>query len=133
MASITPQPAPGTPEELSAAFARALARGDVEEALAMWVQDATIVTAAGEAVRGREAIASALRGLVDNGTRVEIELSRTITAGDVALGLGTLTLTGTSHDGREFRQRSSSVVIYSRAADGCWRIAIDAPWGLPQS
>jgi uncharacterized protein (TIGR02246 family) len=133
MAAITPEPAPGTPEELSAAFARALARGDVEEALAMWVQDATILTASGEAVRGREAIAAALRGLVDNGTRVEIELSRTITAGDVALGLGTLTLTGTSHEGEAFPQQSSSVVIYSRATDGRWRIAIDAPWGLPES
>jgi uncharacterized protein (TIGR02246 family) len=133
MAAITPQPAPGTPEELSAAFARALARGEVEEALAMWVQDATILTAAGEALRGREAIAAALRGLLDNGTQVQIELSRTITAGDVAMGLGTLTLTGTAHDGQVFRQQSSSVVIYSRAAGGRWRIAIDAPWGLPES
>jgi uncharacterized protein (TIGR02246 family) len=120
-----------SPEELSAAFAQALARGDVEGALAMWIKDAAILTAAGEAVRGQEAIGEALRALVDNGTQVEIELVRTLTAGDLALGLGTLTLSGTGAGGAPFHQRSSSAVIYSRGRDGRWRIAIDAPWGLP--
>jgi uncharacterized protein (TIGR02246 family) len=133
MAAPRPEPAAGTPEELSASFAQALARGDVDAALELWTEDATILTAAGEAVRGREAVAAALRGLVDNGARVEIELTRTVTAGDVALGLGTLTLSGTATGGAVFRQQSSSTVIYSRGADGRWRIALDAPWGLPDA
>jgi uncharacterized protein (TIGR02246 family) len=123
----------GSPEELSAAFAAALAQGEVETALAMWIEDASILTAAGEPVSGREAIGAALRALVENGAQVEIELLRTVTAGDVALGLGTLTLSGTATGGETFRQSSSSAVIYSRGADGTWRIAIDAPWGLPAS
>jgi len=123
---------PSTPEELSAAFAAALERGDVEGALEMWTRDATILSADGEPVRGREAVGAALRSLIANGARVEIELTRTITAGDVAVGLGTLTLSGRAHDGGEYSQRSSSTVIYSRGADGRWRIALDAPWGLPR-
>ena len=122
---------PRTPEELSAAFADALGRGDVERALAMWAEDASILTATGERVHGAEAIGAALRALVDNGASFEIELSRTIAAGDVALGLGTLTLSGIGADGESYRQRSSSAVIYVRGRDGRWRIAIDAPWGLP--
>jgi uncharacterized protein (TIGR02246 family) len=132
MASLHPDPTTGTPEDLSAAFAAALARGDVEAALEMWVEDATIITADGEPVRGREAIGVALRGLIDNGADVGIELKRTIAAGDVALGLGTLTLSGVGEDGESFRHESSSTVIYTRGADRRWRIALDAPWGLPQ-
>jgi len=98
----------------------------------MWAEDAAILAADGEAVRGREAVGAALRALVDNGASVEIELTRTIEAGDVALGIGTLTLSGTGSDGVGFRQRSSSAVIYSRGGDGRWRIALDAPWGLPK-
>jgi uncharacterized protein (TIGR02246 family) len=130
-AAPDPLPRPGSPAELSEAFAEALARGDVEEALELWVEDATILTASGDAVQGREAIGAALRALVENGAEVEIELTRTVTAGDVALGLGTLTLRGTGADGQPFRHRSSSAVIYTRCPDGAWRVAIDAPWGLP--
>jgi uncharacterized protein (TIGR02246 family) len=133
MATSPPDMPAGSPEELSASFAGALARGDVAAALELWIDDATILTAAGEPVRGRKAIGAALRGLVDNGAHVEIELSRTITAGDIALGLGTLTLSGTGSDGETFHQQSSSTVIYSRGADGRWRIALDAPWGLPDA
>jgi uncharacterized protein (TIGR02246 family) len=133
MAAPRPDPAAGTPQELSASFARALACGDFDAALELWTEDATILTAAGEAVRGREAIGAALRGLIDNGAHVEIELTRTVTAGDVAVGLGTLTLSGTATGGAVFRQQSSSTVIYSRGADGRWRIALDAPWGLPKA
>jgi uncharacterized protein (TIGR02246 family) len=133
VATRLPDTPAGSPEELSASFARALARGDVNAALELWIEDATILTAAGEPMRGREAIGAALRALVDNGAHVEIELSRTITAGDVAVGLGTLTLSGTATGGAAFRQQSSSTVIYSRGADGRWRIALDAPWGLPDA
>jgi uncharacterized protein (TIGR02246 family) len=121
----------GTPEQLSAAFAAALGRGDIDAALEMWSEDAAIVDPNGEPVRGRAAIGAALRGLIDNGARVEIELTRTIAAGDVAVGVGTLTLSGNGHDGSRYRQRSSSTVIYRRGEDGRWRIALDAPWGLP--
>lgn len=121
-----------SPGELSAAFAAALAARDVDGALDLWSEDAAIVTAGGETVRGREAIGAALRALIDNGTRVEIALTRTIVAGDIAIGLGTLTLSGAGHDNAGFRHQSSSTVLYSRGSDGQWRIALDAPWGLPE-
>jgi ketosteroid isomerase-like protein len=61
---------------------------------------------------------------------MRIELRGLFVAGDVATATGTLTLSGTGHDGRPFAQSSSSVVVYRRSVDG-WRIALDAPWGLP--
>jgi uncharacterized protein (TIGR02246 family) len=132
-ASLPEEPFPGSPAELSAAFAEALAQHDVERAMELWVEEPTILTPAGEAVQGRAAIAAALEVLVANGTDVKIDLRRSITAGDVALGLGTLTLSGIGSDGKPFSQQSTSAVIYKRCSDGAWRVAIDAPWGLPES
>lgn len=119
-----------TPEELAEAFAVAISAGDVQAAVALWIDDATIVQPDGETVRGKPAVAAALQALVDNGVRLEIDVSNVFVAGDVATVVGALTLNGTNGDSEPFAQRSSSVVVYTRGPDG-WRIAIDAPWGLP--
>ena len=121
-----------SPEHLSAAFAAAINARDVPAALDLWVEDGAIVQPDGNALRGRDAIASALQALVDNHVTLEIELANVFAAGDVATALGTLTLNGTGHDGTSFAQRSESVVVYARGTDGGWRIALDAPWGLPE-
>jgi uncharacterized protein (TIGR02246 family) len=118
--------AAATPHELAEAFAAALTRRDVAAALEMWSEDAAIVAADGSLVEGREAIGRALDALVSNGTRVQVEVANVFVAGDVALASGALTLSGES-----FEQRSSSTVVYTRGSDGRWRIALDAPWGLP--
>ena len=115
-----------TPEELSRAFTEAINDGDVERALELWTPDAAMVGAGGETIRGRDALAAVLQALIDSGARVETEISTLHLAGSVAVATGFLTLS--SPEG--FTQRSSSVVLYERAADGSWRIALDAPWGL---
>ena len=120
-----------SPEALSTAFAAAINSGDVEAALDLWIEDAAILRPDGQAVRGREAIGPALHALVDNGASVKVEVSELFTAGDVAVATGTLTLSGAGADGTPYTQTSQSVVVYSRGQDGRWRVAIDAPWGLP--
>ncbi len=105
--------------------------GDVERALDLWVEDAAIVQPGGQMVRGREAMGAALRALVDHQISLDIDVEQVFAAGDVAVATGTLTMSTTGEDGEPFTQRSRSVVISSRGADNRWRLAIDAPWGLP--
>jgi uncharacterized protein (TIGR02246 family) len=127
----TAAPSESTPQQLSAEFAAAIEARDVPAALALWSHDAALIQADGQAIRGHEAIEPALRALVENGVRLDIRLARAVEAGDVAVGTGTLTITGTDADGRSFEHSSDSIVVYRRSADGGWRIALDAPWGLP--
>jgi uncharacterized protein (TIGR02246 family) len=119
------------PEQLAHAFAAAIARRDVDGALAFWRDDAAIVAADGSLLRGREQIGRALQELVRNGTDVSVRVDRVFEAAGIALATGALTLSGDGADGH-FEQQSDSTVVYVRGADGGWRIAIDAPWGLPR-
>jgi uncharacterized protein (TIGR02246 family) len=121
-----------SPEAVSAAFAAALEARDIRAALELWLDDALVIQQDGHTVQGRDAIEAALRALIENDIAVDIDLARTFATGDVAVGLGTLTMRGSGDGGRPFAQRSQSVVIYARRPDGSWRLAIDAPWGLPQ-
>jgi uncharacterized protein (TIGR02246 family) len=132
-ANIVPRMPAHTPEQLSREFAEAIGARDVHAALALWSEDAALIQADGQAIRGHVAIESALRALVENGIYIDIRLAGAVAAGDVAIGSGTLTMSGVGADGRPFEHRSESVVVYRRGEDDRWRIALDAPWGLPPS
>ncbi len=124
---------PSSPEALSEAFGAAINARDVPAALDLWIEDAAIVQANGQMLRGREAIGDALRALVENDVRLEIDVARVFATAEVAVAVGSLTLSGAGADGRPFEQQSRSVVVYSKGPDGGWRLAIDAPWGLPSA
>jgi uncharacterized protein (TIGR02246 family) len=119
-----------TPEALAAAFAAAINASNAAAAVDLWVEDPTIVQPGGTALHGKAAVQSALQALVENGVRMKIEIANVFVAGDVAMVLGALTLSGTNGERVPYSQRSNSVVIYRRGPDG-WRVAIDTPWGLP--
>ncbi|HEX3510077.1 MAG TPA: SgcJ/EcaC family oxidoreductase [Solirubrobacteraceae bacterium] len=119
------------PDTLAALFASAVTAGDVEGALGLWIEDATLISASGEVLRGREQMEPVVRALVDNGIALEAELDALYRARGVALGTGRLTMSGSDGEGRSHSSQSTSTVVYLETEDG-WRIAIDAPWGLPQ-
>ena len=127
---MLPRVATDTPEALAEALAAAIELGDVRAAAELWLDDAVMIQPDGQTVRGRETIAAVLQALIDSGARMQIDVSSVFTAGDAATVLGTLTLSGTNGNGGSFSETASSVVVYTRSPDG-WRIAIDAPWGLP--
>lgn len=121
--------APADPAALARAFTAAINAGDVDSALALWVEEPLLIGPQGDSIRGRAALERTLRELVEQGVRLETELRSVHVAGDLALVRGTLTLrAGTG--AHAYEHASESTVVYARAA-GAWRIAIDAPWGLP--
>jgi len=119
-----------TPDELPRLFAAAVNAGDTRAAMELWTGDAAMVSFDGSVLAGEGAVEGAVRALIEAGTSIEIEVERVFGAGEVALALGTLTMRGTDGDGRPFEARSSSMAVYTRQ-DGGWRVALDAPWGLP--
>jgi uncharacterized protein (TIGR02246 family) len=126
---VPPVPAQ-TPAALLDSFLAAVNARDLDAAVDLWREDAAIVQSDGQVLQGREAVAGALGALIDNGIELHTDVASIVEAGDVALVSGTLTLSGSDGNGGRFSHRSDSVVVYRRSPDG-WRIALDAPWGLP--
>ncbi len=118
------------PDTLAARFAAAVTAGDVDGALDLWIEDATLVQVTGETVRGRAEMEPVVRALVEHDVTLEAELHALYRAPGVALGTGTLTMSGSDAEGNPYSSQSTSLVVYLETEAG-WRIAIDAPWGLP--
>ncbi len=122
--------AASTPEELPRLFSEAVNSGDTRAALELWTTEAAMVSFDGSVLEGQGAVEGAVRALIEAGTRIEIDVERIVNAGTVALAFGRLTMSGTDDAGRAFEQQSSSMAVYAMQ-DGGWRVALDAPWGLP--
>ncbi len=122
--------AASTPEELPRLFAAAVNSGDTGAALELWTAEAAMIAFDGSVLEGEGAVEGAVRALIEAGTRIEIEIERVVNAGTVAVAFGRLTMRGADDAGRPFEQQSSSMAVYA-LQDGGWRVALDAPWGLP--
>lgn len=113
-------PAAAEVERVRDAWIEAANRDDAAAVAALYADDATVVTAAGEVVRGREAIermwAEGFGGVDD--TRVTP--SRTGVSGDLAFDAGEFRQT--VHEGVPAPARGRYIVVLRRQEDGSWRI-----------
>jgi uncharacterized protein (TIGR02246 family) len=117
------------PEQAIELFAAALNRGDVDAAITFYDSEAAFTPQPGEAVTGLEAIRGALQQFAALKPRLRGEITKVLTAGDVALVHNRWQLEGTQPDGRPVEMRGHSADVLRRASDGSWRILIDDPWG----
>ena len=117
------------PEEVIELFALSLNRGDVDAAIRLYESEAVFAPQPGEEVTGREAIRDALQQFAALKPRLRGEITKVLTAGDVALVQNRWQLEGTQPDGDPVEMRGHSADVLRRASDGSWRILIDDPWG----
>jgi uncharacterized protein (TIGR02246 family) len=117
------------PEQVIEHFAASLNRGDVEAALALYEPEAAFAPRPGEKVTGLEAIRSALQEFAALKPRLHGEITKTLTAADVALVQNRWQLEGTQPDGSRVEMRGHSADVLRRGPGGGWRILIDDPWG----
>ena len=117
------------PEQVIERLAASLNRGDVDAAIALYELEATFAPQPGAEVKGLEAIRSALEQFAALKPRLDGEITKVLTAGDVALVQNRWQLEGTQPDGSPVEMRGHSADVVRRASDGEWRIVIDDPWG----
>ncbi len=80
------------------------------------------------AINGREAIRAILAQLIDRETKIEVQASTVLSAGEVALGSERWAIRSAGAEGQSFEQHSSPTLVL-RAIEGAWKLAIAAPWG----
>jgi uncharacterized protein (TIGR02246 family) len=118
-----------TPQALIKLLTDALNRGDVDAALALYEPEARFAPQPGMEVTGVEEIRAALEGFVALKPRMQGEITKVLSAGDVALVMNRWELEGTQPDGGPVELRGQSADVLRRGSDGAWRVLIDDPWG----
>ena len=117
------------PEEMHCQFVEAYNAGNAEAVLALYEPGATLVLPdTGQVVSG-PGLRQALEEFVALKGRIEIETTRCVTAGNVALLGGKWRVTGTKPDGGPLDFHGISVEVLRRQPDGRWLYLIDHPGG----
>jgi uncharacterized protein (TIGR02246 family) len=118
-----------SPEHVIELFTEALNGGNVDGAMALYEPAATFAPQPGEEVKGHEAIRAELDLFIALKPRMQGEITKVLTAGDVALVMNRWQLEGTTLNGAPVEMRGHSADVLRRTPDGDWRILIDDPWG----
>lgn len=118
-----------TPEHVIELFTEALNGGDVEGALALYEPGATFAPQPGEQVKGLAEIRAALDPFVALKPRMRGEITKVLTAGDMALVMNRWELEGRTRDGKAVEMRGHSADVLRRSPNAGWRLLIDDPWG----
>jgi ketosteroid isomerase-like protein len=97
--------------------------------MALYEPGAAFATQPGRLAHGLGGICAALDGFVAMNGKLDLEVSRVLEVGDLALVVGEWSFTGTGPDGEPVKLAAKNADVLRRQADGCWRFVIDNPWG----
>ena len=117
-----------TPEQVTRAFAESVSRGDLRAATRCFAKDACLVTPDATTVRGREDIRPILQQLITSGSRIEVQQSSMLLAGEIAFGTERWLITSPGSEGKPFT-RSLTPTMVLRRLEGAWKLAVAIPWG----
>ncbi|HEY5943212.1 MAG TPA: DUF4440 domain-containing protein [Solirubrobacterales bacterium] len=118
----------GSPYESTRAFADSISRGDLDSATSCFAKDACLLTPDSTVIRGREEIRPILRQMIASGSRIEVQESSVVLAGEVALGSERWVVTSAGSDGELF-SRTLTPTMVMREVEGVWKLAVAMPWG----
>ncbi len=113
------------PHDIPAAFANAYNSGNVEALLRLYREDAVFLPDGVSELSG-PAIREALRAFLALKGPMKMDLVRVVEGPGVAVVIADWSLA--TPDGKTLTGRTSDTV--TRSADGSWRYAIDAPFGV---
>jgi uncharacterized protein (TIGR02246 family) len=118
-----------TPADTVDLLARALNRGDLDAALALYEPNAVLVVQPGRRARGTDELRAALAGFIALNPTLRTDKQHVTEASGIALYQGRWTLRGTDPAGQEVLLGGDSTDVLRQQADGRWLIALDNPWG----
>jgi ketosteroid isomerase-like protein len=116
-----------TPQQSSRAFAASISRGDLDAAAHCFAKDACLVTPDATAVRGRDEIRPILHQLIVLESRIEVQESSVLPAGEVALGSERWLVTSPGPEGSPFT-RALTPMLVLRQLEDVWKLAVALPW-----
>jgi len=117
-----------TPGESTRALAASISRGDLEAATSCFAKDACLLTPDSTVVRGREEIRPILQQMIAAGSKIEVQESSIVLAGEVALGSERWVMSSAGSEGEPFTRALTPTMVL-RQVEGVWKLAVAIPWG----
>ena len=118
-----------TPEQVLASIVSGINSGDLESLLPLYESEAAFATQPGTLAPGVAGISEALAGFISMNGTLDLEVTRVLEAGDLALVIGVWSFDGTGPDGEPVHLEARNADVLRRQGDGSWRFVIDNPWG----
>ena len=118
-----------TPVQVLESIVTGINTGDLDSLMPLYERDAAFATEPGSLAPGAPGVRGALSGFIAMNGTLDLEVTRVLEAGDLALVIGVWSFDGTGPDGAPVRLEAQNADVLRRQADGTWRFVIDNPWG----
>jgi uncharacterized protein (TIGR02246 family) len=119
-----------TPEDIDALFAAALNAGSLDELVALYEPQASLMPQPGKLVSGTAAIREALGQFLAGKPKMSLSAKLVSQSGDLAVVTAKWDLSMTGPDGKPANMTGQSVEVVRRQSDGRWLFVIDLPFGV---
>ena len=113
-----------TPAQVLESIVTGINSADLECLMPLYASEAAFATQPGSLASGASGIREALTAFISMKGRLDLEVTRVLEAGDLALVIGVWSFDGTGPDGEPVRLAA----LLRRQADATWRFVIDNPW-----
>ncbi|MDL4818275.1 YybH family protein [Actinomadura opuntiae] len=117
------------PEDVPQVFEERFNSGDTAAVADLYEDGAVFVPEPGAGLSGADARAANER-FVALGVPIKVTPRHVYAAGDVALLIVDWVIDGTGRDGVPVHIEGTATDVARRGADGCWRYAVDNPFGV---
>lgn len=119
-----------TPEDIDRLFAAALNSGSLDELVALYEPQASLMAQPGKLVSGTGAIRDALAQFLAGKPKMSLSAKLVSQSGDLAVVTAKWDLSMTGPDGKPANMTGQSVEVVRRQSDGRWLFVIDLPFGV---
>ena len=118
-----------TPEQVLESIVTGINTGDLEGLMPLYESEAAFAPQPGSLAHGAPGVREALTGFISMKGKLDLEVTRVLEVGDLALVIGVWTFNGTGPDGEPVHLAAKNADVLRRQEDGTWRFVIDNPWG----
>ncbi len=119
----------GTPEQVLSSIVDGINSGNLDALMTLYEPQAAFAVQPGDLRHGLPGVAQALAGFLAMRGQLDLEVTRVLEVGDLALVTTVWSFAGTGADGQSVKLGARSADVLRRQTDGSWRFVIDNPWG----